>query len=66
MLNLIDLEIIGKNDLKNDDIKLVCDKLFVFAALWAFGGSLSAELRLEFSEVLKTLKKIIPNPLGLW
>lgn len=44
------------------------NQMFVFATIWAFGGSLAESWRLEFmNECVKTaLKKICPNPPGMW
>lgn len=43
-------------------------QMFVFATIWAFGGSLAESWKLEFmNECVKTaLKKVLPNPPGMW
>jgi len=57
--NMIESDLLSKYEDVNHDILLEnIEKLFLFATIWTFGGSLDESKKVDFSDILKlTFKK---------
>jgi len=57
--NLIENEkLSSKDDLPEDSLLESIEKLFLFATIWTYGGSIDESKKVEFSDMLKqTFKK---------